>query len=1166
MQKEAEKAKTGPVSAPQASFLTSGLPDVAEGSAPSTPTQVKEEQQDMEEAKPADPTVDNTEVADMEIEDDSDGEKSETSEEAGSETKGSNNQTPTSSESSESQQVPPISKQVEVSAVVTTVTTMEAAQTPSLTMPQAQGRSLQPQQPIGTHQPPVGLVVSPYVGLQGVQFPAHPLQFRPSMPLMQSAPSSVRNTILPPSQHLPGPGEVSSHSPNVSQIDGKPVPIVPMAGVSEVLPSASVQPPGSLGMLQTTLGSTSFGSGQAPLPVALVSLPPSVQTQTSTALTNQQSNTLVKRLQEQTDIGSPDSETSAPSPVGSPELHLDEGDETPETTPAPLGDVGISSNIGFQTNKSFFEHPLPSNLTIGADTHSALIGYSGPASGSMASSGTPPLQDSAPVAFDQLGEHQEQAAQPKKENGQNVSAVDILAQLLSRGRQLQQASDVVAPVQSMPVTTPVSVAVTVSSPLPVKEPTSAPQSKPLLSLIDSLFPKLSDSIKTLKEKERASGSQDHQAYPVTEARIGPSSGPAKPLPSKGHLQQHSQGPFIKEQPTPQQTEPDLQRPNQSTHTPGESIIPTDITRPSANNHNQPVTSVQVPVEAGLSPRLPVERPVERPLDVHIEPSDSPRCGPLSNQDMHHPLQQVHQTGPSDMSARTFLNHCDAPVRQHIQGPSQGHSPVFPLERPMGRSPDLPPRAVQPFGPRLGFSAPCGPHFNTAVGSTVPGRFPPFEVPGKGSPDIRAQGPSPRGTLMEGPPRVAPDGSPHDQGHSPRGSFIEGPPHRLAEVPPDIPGRFPLECPLQGPTHSSRGSFPQGPPRRLGGGPPSMPRRVPSDVPPHCHSPRDLFTDSPPYGRLGEAPQDMGGRLSSEGPPPAHSPRGVVLDGPSQRQGEGPPEMPGKLLSEDPQQSHPFRGPLVAGPPRRPLENPNCLQEQHLPIEGQAQPVSGTTNPGTLVPEGRCPSDPHNEDVSNCAPIILEEGRPDIRRPFNEAGPPRNPNLSCPRLLPPPHPRDDAPQIHHGPHPGVIDGQDHRREFEHRDDIRMDQFGNRGRGPWDLPRDRPGPKSSVHPDRRGPRVSPRMPPKRVDFRDDDPSMWTSFESPGRSPGRHGDFANTMHESYWEGPSDGNRFHEFGPPQRRRHPFENERMRFPGPPMKRPGPPPVSFSGPPKRPFY
>ncbi|KAJ7365882.1 Regulation of nuclear pre-mRNA domain-containing protein 2 [Desmophyllum pertusum] len=530
-QKEAEKAKTGPVSAPQASFLTSGLPDVAEGSAPSTPTQAQQNNnKSPEEDKPIDPTVDNIEVADMDIEDDSDSEKSDTSEEASVEDpKSSNDQTPNSTESSDSQPGQSTTQELEITPVISPVASVAPARplTSNIgTMMPLRGSMLPNQPRIGPPRPPVGVIIRPFMGVQGVRFPAHTPQFRPGVRPIQPHPGMAQNQLLRPSGIVPGPGQIPRQGQPFSQ----------MQRPTGLLPNANAHLPGSMGMMQPFPLGSGFVHSQAPLPLAVTTVSAPVQVITNSVPRRETSQDNGRGR----DVGSPDSETSAPSPVGSPELNLVEGDETPETTPAPLGDVDVNDNTGFQTNKSFFENPVKSPTT------SLGLGFSGAPSVAKTFvptvvSESPSSSNSTPSTSDQLGG--QDAALAKKDNGQKVSAVDILAQLLSRGRKMQQPNDTDA--HSASITPPVAAPIAVAVPVATQENSDEPQSKPLLSLIDSLFPKLSDSIKTLKEKEKAGNSPNPPVVNI------PTSLPARPLPSEGQFQHPSN--IGREQPQFQQT-------------------------------------------------------------------------------------------------------------------------------------------------------------------------------------------------------------------------------------------------------------------------------------------------------------------------------------------------------------------------------------------------------------------------------------------------------------------------------------------------------------------------------------------------------------------------------------------------------------------------------------
>ena len=162
------------------------------------------------------------------------------------------------------------------------------------------------------------------------------------------------------------------------------------------------------------------------------------------------------------------------------------------------------------------------------------------------------------------------------------------------------------------------------------------------------------------------------------------------------------------------------------------------------------------------------------------------------------------------------------------------------------------------------------------------------------------------------------------------------------------------------------------------------------------------------------------------------------------------------------------------------------------------------------------------------------------------------------------PRSDGPPPHRASFPGAMEDPERRREFEPWEEYRRERYRDRPRGPWDFPHDHPGHPSSEW---RGPPVLHRGDPNGGDFREDDPSMWTSFDTPENIP-RQFDFPSRTRERFREGPPDFDRFRGYGPPERRRHSmgdFEGDWVRYPGP-LKRPGPPPVPFPGPSKRPYF
>lgn len=721
-QKEAEKAKTGPVTAPQSSFLTSGLPDVAEGSAPSTPTEAKKSSdKSPEEDKPIDPTVDNIEVADMEIEDDSDSEKSDTSEEASAEdTKSSNDHTPNSTESSDSQ--PAQSTAQESTAVISPVASVAPAQplTPNLGTVMSLPGAMLPNQPqLRPPVPaPVGVVMRPFMGVQGARFPAHAPQFRPGVPPMQPHPGMAQNRLIRPSGPLPGTGHVIRQE--------QPFPQMPRQAM--LLPSANAQHPGNMGTLPPLqpLGS-GFVHSQAPLPVAATAVRAPLHVITNPAPTSQMPQDIGSLAQAGVNIGSPDSEASAPSPVGSPELHLVEGDETPETTPAPLGDVDVKDNTGFQTNKSFFENPITNPAA------SSGLGFSAaqPAAKAFAPTAVSESSSSSstPSAADQLGG--QDAALVKKDNGQKVSAVDILAQLLSRGRQMQQHHE--PDVNSAPVTPPISIP---EAPTVVPQQNSdTPQSKPLLSLIDSLFPKLSDSIKTLKEKEQEVNSPQSPYNPPVDNI--PSSLPPRSTPSGGHFQ-HPPNVGAEELPF-QQTEL-------------KSILKKG---PKSDEES--------------SSNVSEDRHMGGPMELQQESRDRAGPGPRLDHNVSQPEQQINDQAPS----ATPPNHLSRPGT-HFQGPPvRASSPRFPQERPFDRPFDrqsnLSPRGMPPFGPRAPFQQARGPQFEQArdnPGPPIQRRDVPPEIHGQVPPEQAPHGHSPRGSFRDGPPQKPFDTSSIPQEHRP----------------------------------------------------------------------------------------------------------------------------------------------------------------------------------------------------------------------------------------------------------------------------------------------------------------------------------------------------------------------------------------------------------------
>ena len=423
----AEKAKTGCVSAPAESFLSSGLPNLG-GTPSSTPP--------PSESKPADPTVDNTEVADMDIEDDSDSEATPSVQEQSDESnKEGGAQAPTS---------PATPSLTSGPAAQTTPSPATAAPTQAVTAPQTtpSAAPLTPAAAIGPSQTvPPGFIPSLVMAPQTV---STQLQIQPSYGTIPQAFPILPQAFIPV---VPGMG------PSIVQLQGPrqagvlPSQVVPGAAVpvqgAQVSDPRPLTPPPCLPAALTQPGAASLAADANPAKAVPV--------------LGASSGGFKAYSPTQAGNMSPGSEGSAPSPVGSPELNLD--DDTPETTPAPMGDVSFD----FPGDAAAFKETevLPKSVSSSTDA--------GSSAGSTPSSTNPATSDS-----------------------QTHSAVSILAQLLSKGRQLQK------------VTGDSPKAEEVVKPVVQEAPKESGQGRPLLSLIDSLFPKLSDSIKTLKEKEQGS--------------------------------------------------------------------------------------------------------------------------------------------------------------------------------------------------------------------------------------------------------------------------------------------------------------------------------------------------------------------------------------------------------------------------------------------------------------------------------------------------------------------------------------------------------------------------------------------------------------------------------------------------------------------------------------
>lgn len=177
----------------------------------------------------------------------------------------------------------------------------------------------------------------------------------------------------------------------------------------------------------------------------MVSQPPS-----SFSSSQQFGYTMTVNSSEGTGAVSPASHDSAPSPEGSPELNLEQYEE-------PGTNVMSSGDINLTTNGSFLARP-ESNVK-----------------GST---------EAVETAKEKSGETTDNT-EPPATSSQSASTVQLIAQLISKTR--RQHND----------TSGGSVEDTSDTPLPAKQDGKTGD-KPLLSLIDSLFPVLSTSLRTLK--------------------------------------------------------------------------------------------------------------------------------------------------------------------------------------------------------------------------------------------------------------------------------------------------------------------------------------------------------------------------------------------------------------------------------------------------------------------------------------------------------------------------------------------------------------------------------------------------------------------------------------------------------------------------------------------
>lgn len=726
----------GPITTPQASFLTSGLPDITSTTPSSTPPHRTEEEDKTE--KVADTTVDNTEVADMDIEEDGDSENGETSE-----TPSETASTP-STESKTSETISDNSVKPQV--VMTTATSQTPSSNTSVAFSTSSAMSVQvavPQQMI-IPQPNMqfipgqpGMTMLP-VGMHGTgQFIHMPSQYHQpmvafGMPIhggMNTFPGSVQAP-------MPGllPGQASFPGQNIGLMSNLPQQIqhnmsVPQVSVPQGV-SVQALPGQTVGQITTTIVSS------APPHMSHTTTNPSTATEVgSRPLPTNIPSTDVSEVTDsrRESMDSPSSEMSAPSPIGSPELELG-GDETPETaSPQRISEVKI---IGFPSMSSQSETSTVKEANLPSEsTSSASTG-----------SGTP--------------NHTSDPSKP-------VSAVNILAQLISRGRKLkEQTPDIDIPSEA---STPKEEVV---------EPSQPQQGKPLFSLIDSLFPKLTDSLKTLREREKdneTSTSTSEEGSPKEKIEINSMEDDNDPEADTG---MQGQGPSLEQSDKNIEHRGPFKGPYHTpTGHPHEVPMGPYGIRPPEGPVRQPWNNAPFQGHPG-APRPPFREYPERP---HIPPS-SPLKGPGHSPRFPGPPRPFEGPpgGPFGPSSQAEFMDAEGIREEYRPGPERSprqlHSPRgafpsrtspggpggYPMERgpPLGMHPEEPPMNGPPRSPRGSF-----------VGVGPPDRRPPHGMPREDQrPHFHFDGPHGNPPRPPGPPDVY--GRP---GGSPRHSPIDGPP-------------------------------------------------------------------------------------------------------------------------------------------------------------------------------------------------------------------------------------------------------------------------------------------------------------------------------------------------------------------------------------------------------
>ncbi|EDO31191.1 predicted protein [Nematostella vectensis] len=897
IQAENEKKKMGPITTPQASFLSSGLPEMSTDTPSTTPPQDTGE---AKQGKPSDQTVDNTEVADMDLDEDSDSENGKSSESSstGQKTTPSAQDSPitamtTATTVTASKSAVSISETSSSSVSNTTksaATTTDIASTsavPIVIPAQVQGQApMILQRPTMSFIPNQSGMPMMTMGLpgQGAYLPLG--QFGQPMVPYGMVPGMTSMPLIPTQLQRMQPGIMPTVMPHQlpSQANS-----VGLSSTNQDATSSSKGNPSQAatsGSLSTM--STVTSPGTAPLAQQVATTASASTTTTKSLSAPRMSTTKLPSVE----CASPSSELSAPSPTGSPELALG-GDETPETaSPREALDMKI---IEFPSATSYMQK----------------AGESDPQSPSGGTGSVPQSSDMS----------------------KTVSASDILAKLLNRGKSDQgDASGTSTPIEE---------------PHPPQENTG----RPLKNLIDSLFPKLATSLNMIKTKENeASTSTSEEGSPEAKIELNPEDDDDSEAdrPKEDHLNPHFHSPGFRhmglEGVRPQWHNGSHSarlgdpRPEwQGREPPSLGLAGPRHQFPGPQGFNTPPKGILKPLRHPGLPGMPQSVPYqERELMSPIEfppnsrEGHSPRGLPPEE---FHSEQRRPSFGSDHSGPSTGRQPSDGQISPYMnRGPSFANRPPGPegYRRPSHEGAsreERPPGIPYPDNPRLGERPPID------VRRQEPGR------------EYYDQKPGPPGRPPFEPDRLQHEARipPHDQGRPP---YEPGrPPHEPGR-PPHEPGRPPHE-PGRPPHEPGRPPHEPGRPPHEPGRPPHEPGRPPYEPGRPPHEP-----GRPPH-ELGRPPHEPGrpphepGRLPHEpGRPPYEQRR--------------PPHEKSWQAFEHQRISHEHGGPLFE-PGRPPHEPGRPSFDQRRPPYDQGRPgmPPGPRHDQSRPPldEGRPPLDP-----------------------------------------------------------------------------------------------------------------------------------------------------------------------------------------------------------------